>query len=512
MSTADRREPEVRTNAGDVQGTWEQDIAVFRGIPYARPPVGDLRFAPPRPVTGWEGVRIARSFGPPAPQDANMGGRGGGHIAATAGEDWLTVNVWTPDPAGSAHLPVLVWIPGGAYKHGFSGSPGYDAGDLVRERHVVFVSLNYRLGIEGFAHIDGAVANRGLLDQVAALQWVADNIAAFGGDPDLVTVLGDSAGAGSIASLMVMPRARGLFRRAVLQSLPGTYLSEDLAREVTSAIAREAGVAATADALATVAPQDLPAAGQAVQSKLTGYAPRWGAFAHTLTIFSPVVDGDVLPCTPWEGLRQGTGRDIDAIIGHNRDEWRTFMLFGGLFGHVTDEQATEALRQFSPGSGGADAYREAFPDASAEDLFELVQTDWLFRMPALHLAEAHVAGGGRAYLYELAWQSPGTGGRLGACHGLDGPLLFGTYDAHLGPAAIGADHVEQAAELTAQFRTAWTAFAASGSPGWPLYDPQQRLTRIFDIPPSVEAYPEERSRRLWAAHAFRPLEPADSRR
>jgi para-nitrobenzyl esterase len=182
-----------------------------------------------------------------------------------------------------------------------------------------------------------------------------------------------------------------------------------------------------------------------------------------------------------------------------------------LFGHVTDEQATEALRQFGPGADGARAYREAFPDASAEDLFELVQTDWLFRMPALHLAEAHVAGGGRTYLYELAWQSPGTGGRLGACHGLDGPLLFGTYDAHLGPVAIGADHVEQAAELTAQLRTAWTAFAASGSPGWPLYDPQQRLTRIFDIPPSVEAYPEERSRRLWAAHAFRPLAPADSR-
>jgi para-nitrobenzyl esterase len=213
----------------------------------------------------------------------------------------------------------------------------------------------------------------------------------------------------------------------------------------------------------------------------------------------------VLPVTPLQGLARGAGRDVDLIIGHNRDEWRTFHLFGNLFGRITEERAAEALRHFGPGQDGEHAYREAFPDASAEDLFERVQSDWLFRMPALHLAEAQVAGGGRAYLYELAWQSPGRGGLLRACHGLDGPLLFGTYDAHLGPVAIGPEHTVEARVLTSQIRTAWTSFATTGDPGWPVYDSRQRLTQVFDTTPSVTAYPEETSRRLWQNHTFEAL-------
>jgi para-nitrobenzyl esterase len=235
------------------------------------------------------------------------------------------------------------------------------------------------------------------------------------------------------------------------------------------------------------------------------HADRWGSFAHTLSLFSPVVDGDVLPVAPWQGLAAGAGRDIDLIIGHNRDEWRTFMVFGNLFNKITEGQAAAALRHFSPGENGERAYRQAFPGASAEDLFELVQTDWLFRMPTLHLAEAQAAGGGKAYLYELAWQSPGNGGLLRACHGLDGPLLFGTYDAHLGPLVIGPEHTAEARALTSQIRTAWTSFAVTGDPGWPAYDAEKRLTRIFDTTPSVAAYPEETSRRLWQNHVFGAL-------
>jgi para-nitrobenzyl esterase len=421
------------------------------------------------------------------------------------GDDWLTVNIWTPAPDPAAHLPVMVWIHGGAYKHGFSGSPGYDAQHIARDGDVVFVSLNYRLGIEGFAHIEGAPANRGLLDQVAALEWVRENIAAFGGDPDQITILGDSAGAGSIASLMVMPSAAGLFRRAIGQSLPGTFFSDALARDIANAIAAEAGLRPTVRDLSGVDPRQLPTVGHALESKMRQYEDRWGNFAHTLSLFSPVVDGEVLPAAPWQALARGAGRDVELIIGHNRDEYRTFMLFGGLFGKITEEQAAEVLRLFGPGEDGERVYRAAFPDATAEELYESVQSDWLFRMPALHLAEAQSAGGGQAHLYELAWRSPGRGGIMRACHGLDGPLLFGTYDAHLGPVAIGPEHTAEARELTSQIRTAWTSFATTGDPGWPAYDSQQRLTRIFDTPPSVTAYPEETSRRLWQDHVFEAL-------
>jgi para-nitrobenzyl esterase len=398
-----------------------------------------------------------------------------------------------------------VWIHGGAYMRGVSGSPGYDAQHIARDGEVVFVSLNYRLGIEGFAHIDGAPANRAFLDQVAALEWVRENITAFGGDPGQVTILGDSAGAGSIAALMVMPSAAGLFRRAVGQSVPGPFYSAALAREIATAIAAEGGLRPTAKELSGVDPRELPKLGAALESKMRQYADRWGSIARGHAPFAPVVDGEVLPAAPWDALARGAGRDVDLIVGHNRDECRTFLLMSGRLGKITEEEAAEELRLFAPGADGERAYRAAFPDASAQQLYELVQNDWLFRMPTLRLAEAQAAGGGRVYLYELAWQSPGSGGVLRACHGLDGPLLFGTYDAHLGPAAIGAEHAAEARELTGQMRGAWTSFVASGDPGWPAYDVRQRLTRIFDTSPSVAAYPEEASRHLWQDHVFEAL-------
>jgi para-nitrobenzyl esterase len=499
-------EPEVRIADGVVRGRSEEGLAVFRGIPYAAPPLGAARFQAPQPVRRWDGVRDAVGFGPPPPQDATMSGRrGGGDLFAGTGDDWLTVNVWTPAPDPVAGLPVMVWIHGGAYKHGFSGSPGYDARHIAHGGDVVFVSLNYRLGVEGFAQLDGAPANRGLLDQVAALHWVQENIAAFGGDPTKITVLGDSAGAGSIAALMVMPRAKGLFQRAVGQSLPGTYLSEALARDVAAVIAAEAGLRPTAADLSRTDPRQLPAAGHAAEAKMRQNERRWGVFAHTLSLFSPVVDGDVLPVVPWEGLAAGAGRDVDLIIGHNRDEYRTFLLFSGRLGKITDEEAADALRVFGPGGAAEHAYRAAYPGASAGQLFELVQSDWLFRMPTLHLAQAQTTGGARAYLYDLTWQPPGQGGALGACHGLDGPLLFGTYDAHLGPAAIGPQPTADTLDLTTQIRTAWRAFAVTGDPGWPAYDLHQRLTRVFDAPGSIAPYPEEASRLLWHNHRFGAL-------
>jgi para-nitrobenzyl esterase len=502
MTSAARRDPaqpEVRTAAGRVRGCREGGLAVFRGIPFAQPPTGRARFAEPQPATAWDGVREASAFGSPPPQSSTYG-----PAPQPPDDDWLTVNVWTPAPDPAARRPVMVWIYGGAYKVGSADAPGYDGARLAREGEIVVVTFNYRTGVEGFAQIQGAPANRGLLDQVAALEWVRDNIAAFGGDPDLVTIFGQSAGAGSVASLLAMPRASGLFRRAIAQSVPGIYYSPPLAADIAGAIAAEIGLRATTADLSGVDPAGLVAAADAVDRKLSQYQDRWGQVAQTATPFAPVVDGEVLPATPWQALAAGAARDVPLITGHNRDECRLFLAMGGLLGRISDEQAARSLRALGPGPDGEQAYRTAFPGASAESLYELVQNDWVFRMPTLHLAQAQADGGGRAYLYELAWAAPANGGLLGACHGLDGPLAFGNLDEGFAARLIGPPPFPAAEEVSAQFRTAWTRFAAAGDPGWPAYDPQRRLTRIFDLPPAVTAYPEEASRRLWQDH-FPPL-------
>jgi para-nitrobenzyl esterase len=458
-------------------------------------------------VRAWDGTRDVFAFGPPPPQEAGIQGRTG-VPHAPVGDDWLTVNVWTPDPDPAAHRPVMVWIYGGAYKLGHSGSPGYDARRIARDSdgEVIVVTFNYRVGIEGFARIDGAPANRGLLDQVAALEWVRENITAFGGDPGQVTVFGESAGAGSVASLLAMPSAAGLFRRAIAQSVPGTYFSDELARDIAAAIAAEAGLRPTVADLSTVDPRRLPAAGEALSTKMHQYEEKWGQVVHTLTPFSPVVDGDVLPTTPWQALTVGAARDVELIVGHNRDEFRLFLALGGRLGKITDEEAASALRTFGPGADGERSYRTAYPDASPGELYERVHTDWLFSMPSLHLAEAQLAGGGRAHVYELTWPAPGNGGVLGSCHGLDVPLLFGTFEADLGLLLFaGAAPAPEAEALSSRFRTAWTAFATTGDPGWPSYDTERRPVQVLDANPQVTAYPEETSRRLWQDHTFTAL-------
>ena len=212
----------------------------------------------------------------------------------------------------------------------------------------------------------------------------------------------------------------------------------------------------------------------------------------------------MLPTTPWEALSNGAARGVDLVVGHTRDESRLFLVMRGRVGTITEEEASRALTVFGPGQDGA-KYRAAFPGATAEQLYGQVQTDRIFRMPALQLAEAQTAGGGRAYLYEIAWEAPGAGGQLGACHGLDLPLLFGTFGDSLGPLFFGPQPSEKAYAAAARLRATWTTFAATGDPGWPAYDPQHRLTEIFDEVTTVAAYPEEQSRLLWRDFPFSTL-------
>jgi len=494
-------EPEIRTAAGVLRGRVEAGLAIFRGISYAEPPVGALRFAAPREVSAWAGVRPAYSFGPQPPQPA-FGMDASGQESSS--DDWLTLNVWSPDAASGAGLPVLVWIPGGAYVIGASSFPEFDGARLA-SGGVVVVTLNYRLGVEGFAQIDGAPANRGLLDQVAALQWVRENIRAFGGDPDRVTIFGESAGGGSVAALLAMPRASGLFRRAIAQSVPGPFLSPELGADIAVALAAELGLRPTMADLSAVDPARLPAAGQAVSEKIAQFRDRWGPIAYRPIPFAPVVDGEVLPSAPWEALALGAGRDVDLLVGHTRDEHRLFSLIDGVLGQVTEEQADSALHALAPGSEGARRYRDAFPEAHPEQLYELVNSDWLFRMPSLRLAEAHAAAGGRTHVYELTWSAPGMGGVLGACHGLDVPLVFGNLSSG-GPAMlIDQPPSAETEAMSTWIRETWTAFATDGDPGWPVFDCEERLVELIDTPPAGAAYPEEASRLLWQPHAFGAL-------
>ena len=465
---------EVRTTAGRVRGTLDAGVAVFRGIPFAAPPVGDLRFAAPSPPRPWDGVREAVAFGP-APPQADAFGMG----RLTGGGDWLTLNVWTPDPGGDAGLPVMVWIQGGAYAIGASGLPEYDGACLARGG-VVLVTFNYRVGVEGFAHIAGAPANRGLLDQVAALEWVRDDIRAFGGDPAQVTVFGQSAGGGCVAALSTMPRASGLFHRGIAQSVPGTFFTPDLARDIAGACAAELGLAATTADLSTVEPELLAAAGDEVTATIGARTATWGLIARRSIPFAPVVDGEVLRTTPWQARYD----DVDLLVGHTRDEHRLFTVLD----EVTEEQAATAAEVFAPGP---------YPAAEPTRLYELILSDWLFRMPSLHLAERAVAhGSGRVHGYELTWS-----GVLGACHGLDVPLVFGNLTSGL-PATL-IDDLDAAAAVSAHMRAAWIAFATSGDPGWPSFD--SGLVQLFDTEPVVAPYPETQSQRIWQDHTFRPL-------
>lgn len=475
--------PEVRTSAGTVRGWWSGGVAVFRGVPFAAPPVGRHRFAAPRPAAPWDGVRDATRFGPPPPQPGVPAG----------GEDWLTLAVWTPDP-GRTGLPVVVWISGGTYLNCDTADAHLD-GTVLAAAGAVVVSANYRTGAEGFARLDGAPDNRGLLDQAAALRWVQDEIAAFGGDPDTVTVLGQSAGAGSIAALLVMPAAAGLLRRAILQSLPGTFFAPGRADDIAGAIGRELGRSPTVEDLAGVAPRALVEAARSVTERLPECAGRWGAVAHTPTPFSPVVDGEILPAAPWSAL--GAARGVDLLVGHTRDEFR--LLAAGL-GPVDDAGVDALLRGLTP-TPGAQRYGAAYPSAGADELRETAMADWLWRMPTLHLAEAAHAGGARVWLYELCRGF----GPHGASHGLDTLLVFGTTDVTGEVSAIGPDTLARTEQLSRLLRAEHLSFAATGDPGWGPYHPRERATRVYDVESTVQRYPEERSRRLWRDLRFGAL-------
>lgn len=473
----------VATRAGRVRGTYADGVHAFRGIPYAQPPVGRLRFAAPVPPQPWDGVRDATEFGQPPPQPMRV----------TASDEWLTVNVWTPDVNASG-LPVMVWLYGGRFTVGASDEPEWDGARLAAGG-VVMVSLNYRVGPEGFMLIDGAAPNRGLLDQVAALRWVRDNIVGFGGAPDNVTVFGESAGAASVVMLMVMPAAAGLFRRGIAESVPAFLFGADLAADIATVVAGRLGRRPNIEDLAEVAAQELADATAAIE-----YEDRWGyPLAVRQSQFGPLVDGAMLPDSPFRALAAGAGRGMELLIGHNRDEYNLVIHAAGGPGAVTAEQAQRALRLLPPTPDGAQAYRAAYPDSDDRQLYQMVCSDFVYRMPTLHIAQAHAAGGGTTYLYEFCFDaSP-----VGAAHTTEIPLVFGTLDSPMGAALYGS--AAKAEAVSREMSTAWRAFATDGDPGWPAYSADQQLTRVFDVESRTTRYPEQASQQIWAGYPFDPF-------
>lgn len=487
-------EPVVETTSGRVQGTIDPDtpigVAAFKGIPYAAAPFGEYRFAAPQPVRPWDGVRSAVEFGSTAPKapypppiDRFL------DEPSIPGDDILNLNVWTPDVRAS--LPVLVWIHGGAFTRGSSAAPLYDGAAFARDG-VVFVSINYRLGAEGFALIDDAPANRGLLDQVAALEWVRDNISAFGGNPDQVTVAGESAGAMSVVSLVAMPAARGLFRRAVAQSGAGhSVMSAETARKVSTALGESLGVEPTRTGFAEVPPERLVETQERLTTRIRSEPDpaKWGEIVTDSLAFEPCVDGIVLPGRPIDRIAEGSGADVELLVGHNDDEMTLFFAPSGV-DRMLDDGAMRALAaQYGLTDADAvDRYRTVRPDATPGEVAMHILRDWMYRIPAIRLAEARPAD---TYLYRFGWKSPVLDGRLGATHALDIGFVF---DNLARSRALTGPNPPQ--KLADEMHRAWVSFATTGSPGWPAYGESRTEMKFGEIG-ETEVDFEADLRRLW---------------
>jgi len=487
----------VRTRQGVVRGSMVEGVATFKGIPYAAPPFGSNRFQPPRPAESWDGVREALTYGPTVPKppyfppfDVLLA------EPVIEGEDCLNLNIWSPD-LGRVGLPVMVWIHGGAFTNGSSAVPDYDGSRFARDG-VVCVTINYRLGVDGFLYLGDESANLGLLDQVAALVWVQENIAAFGGDPQNVTIFGESAGGMSVATLLSMPRAAGLFHRAIAQSGAGHHtLSPSTARGIGQYLAEKLGVEPNREAMAGVPIDRLVQAQVKLSADLFSHPDpgRWGEAAANLMPFEPVIDGDVLPARPIDRIVAGAGAAVDLLVGTNTEEERLFMVPNGAINFITEDILVGTIAAYGlPVAETLATYRATRRSAGTGDLQEAIVTDWFFRIPAIRLAEAHTQGTGRTYMYEFAWRSPQFAGQLGACHALEIPFVFDTLDKEGHEPLWGAAAPQQLADA---MHPAWVAFATKGDPGWPQYDLKRRATMRFDMTPELVEDPRSAERALW---------------
>lgn len=486
----------VGTTYGKIRGTTANGITRFLGIPYAAAPFGPNRLRAPAPVEPWDGVRDALAYGPTAPKppyappfDVLLPDPG------IPGEDCLNLNVWTPDP-GRSGLPVMVWIHGGAFRNGSGAVEIYDGARFARDG-VVCVTINYRLGVEGFAHLPGAPLNRGILDQIAALRWVQENIAAFGGDPDNVTVFGESAGGMSVMTLLAL--RLGLFRRAISQSGAG-HVAQDPedAMLVTREMATRLAVAPTAEAFAALDPTEIIRVQAAVAAEITALPDpgRWGRTTASAGMsLMPVLDGELLTQRPEDAIAGGAGRDIDLLIGYTTEEFRLFLAPTGLTKVLNDDLIGVVAAGMGIAPAIVGAYRERRPGQSPGDVLAAVITDGMFRVPANRAAEGHSPN--PTYMYEFGWRTPER--EMGACHALELGFVFDNLESRDSVPMAGPNPPQ---ELATAMHRAWVDFATHGDPGWERFDPRTRPVRLFDGRSNEVVYdPRPEERLLWQTAA-----------
>lgn len=473
----------VRSALGPVRGIRRSTGIAFLGIPYAQPPVGDLRFAAPVPPRAWTDTRDCTKYGPTA-QLKQLSAVTTIPEPSIPGNDYLTLNVFTPDPSSSAKLPVMMWIHGGGFVAGSPASPWYDGSSFNRDG-VVTVVVGYRLGVEGFLRVEGAPDNRAVLDWIAALQWIHRNIGAFGGDPDKITVAGQSAGGSAVWTLMNTPSARPLFRAGISESgaltVPG-----DAASAAATAVefTRATGVPATVAALQDLSREQL----QALQDKL----PRPGQpGAGNGMALAPIADGVLIPESAAAALDSGHSAGVPLLIGFTRDE------FNAMSSMITDAQAPRMLAAMGVDAATENAYRAAYPGLSHTQLVAQINSDMLLRGPSYHVAEEHARRGRPTWLYEFTRPSTAPGPYLGtASHCLEIPFA---YDLLQAPNVTAVEGDNPPPQLAAAMHTAWVDFIKNGDPGanWPRYTLDRRETMIWDNTSHVAADPFAAQRPLW---------------
>jgi para-nitrobenzyl esterase len=509
----------VATTNGELRGCpapSEAGVLSFLGIPYASPPIGDLRFAPPQPHPGWAGVRDAVEFGAQAAQGPSTMDAVMGTSPKPGVEDCLFLNVWTPSLTGNR--PVMVWIHGGAFLTGTGSMPWYDGTNLAAIGNTVVVTINYRLGAFGFLALPAVPGSgvAGCLDQIAALQWVRDNIAAFGGDPNRVTVFGESAGAISIGALLGMPSADGLFHQAIMQSGACRHLgSADSSSSVRDAFLGHLGVAADAPV------EELRAL--TAEEILSGSARFLGAATHGMMPFVPTVDEHFLfdSLSRLDGMHGSRPTVRRLIVGTNLDECRLYTAFDPKVAALNRDGVISRVARLGVDDPVhlVDSIAEKRPELSWGEVWSAICTDDVFRIPAQLLCETASTAGIDVHNYLFAWATEALGGRMGSCHALEIPFALGNLDKPGISLFVG--EAENVRALSNAMASAWTAFAHGQSP-WSRYDSVSRLTQVFGATPATadatdavhiattEADLFASDRALWGATWARRRDAADS--
>ncbi|HET6185230.1 MAG TPA: carboxylesterase/lipase family protein [Acetobacteraceae bacterium] len=508
-------DPIVETTHGRVGGSTVEGVLAFKSVPYGAPTDGANRFRPPEPPAPWAGVREATEFRTQSPQSRlgfpvrpELAELWGPPDPSPESEDCLTLNVWTASLDPAARRPVMVWLHGGAFSFGSSNQVRLRGTRLVKRGDVVVVTVNQRLNI--FGHLDLAPfagaefaqsGNAGALDMLAALRWVRDNIAAFGGDPGNVTIFGESGGGAKVCTLMAMPAARGLFHRAIVQSGAVVRLREPArAARLTEEVLRALDIPPK-DARRL---QHVPMRGllAAIEPAVRAAGPSpWPLFDRYP--FGPTVDGALIPAHPFHPAAPAPAASIPLLIGDTRDEMAGFLAHDdAVWNRTLSESAMQARVRAVAGDHTARVvalYRRPYPAASPAERLIATLTDSNFRIRSLIAAE-HKAAQKTAplWMYNFAWRSSAHAGRLGATHAIDVPFVFDTIDL-----THAADGSEAARRLAALCSETWIAFARAARPAhaalpdWPAYDTQRRATMVLDETCRVEDDPMGETRALW---------------